>query len=266
MAQSRGSVRGTSQGSLVVVALVSLSVLLMACGGGSDSAGTQPSSSAASDGAASAESPTSATASEATRSDLDRVRIQVTDLAAGWVDLGDQPASRDLANPPPSCVPSTSAVLTDPDLVVLHQFTYNPDGTVGAPELGSIASASFRARSTEAVEATINAVAQPGYATCAIETTKRFLQLPDTDTLDATATRLAMSLPVSAQRWRVIANLRGPAHEVFSLDIIFLANGRHLQKIRISRCGCLGAVSPGGELQPGVDAAIAATATRLAQL
>jgi hypothetical protein len=57
-----------------------------------------------------------------------------------------------------------------------------------------------------------------------------------------------------------------PDGDVFSIDIVYMATGSVMQKIRITRCGCddTQPITP-TELQPGEQAALEATAERLAR-
>ncbi|MEY2461665.1 MAG: hypothetical protein QOG30_3495, partial [Acidimicrobiaceae bacterium] len=84
---------------------------------------------------------------------------------------------------------------------------------------------------------------------------------------NATASPLDISLPVESVAWRVMAPLQNnPQGDVYYMDIIYIAKGPYLEKLRITRCGCARDTDPltPEELHPGEVDALNATAGRLA--
>jgi hypothetical protein len=193
-----------------------------------------------------------------------QLAIRPSDLPARWQDLGEVASSQDLVDPPASCA-AYAAVFATRVETSIHELT--KDLAPSGDESGHINSTIVRVGTTADPIATVQAVTHPEFATCAVDTGYRRFQVRDDARRGAAASPMVLNLPVTAAGWRVTANLPGEPGTQY-MDVVYLAHGRYIEKLRITRCSCARDADPltAADLHPGETQALEAAAARLASV
>jgi hypothetical protein len=201
--------------------------------------------------------------SQASASELRRITITETDLGPGWQDLGEQPTSSDLTHPPASCA-RFAQVFETRNATLIHEFSYLL--TDSGYESGHLNSTVIGVSEPNATRE-LQLIQGSSFQSCAQDTAGRFLGAIEqpVSVRSTTAHPLQLNLPVAAVAWRVAIDRGQPTSPaVFYMDIVYMAHGPYLEKIRVARCSCSVAPMPSAGVDPGEMTALNAVAARLA--